>query len=123
MRASLNVANAQSLTPARRDAIVAAAGQANPYARLLRDSALEYPLWDETAAAVMACRDLVTRFVVAYADVEMGFDEPDLGRLHVWGEGFAPAHSRRVNYVLEVDQEAVFERVAHAVVNLPKVCS
>ena len=83
---------------------------------------VRYPLWDETAAAVMAFPGLVTERVEAWADVDMGFDGPDLGRLHLWGEGFAPGHARKVSYILEVDGEGFLERVRHAVLELPRVC-
>ncbi|KAA6406894.1 MAG: hypothetical protein FRX48_09392 [Lasallia pustulata] len=117
-----NVANQQYLSPAQRAAVLAAADPANPYARLLESFELAFPLWDETAAAVMAWPELVTASVVAYADVDTAFDGPDLGRLHVWAEEFAPPHTRRVNYVLGIDQEAFYERVMHAVAHPPKAC-
>ena len=103
--------------------MLAAADPANPYARLLESFELAFPLWDETAAAVTAWPELVTASVVAYADVDTAFDGPDLGRLHVWAEEFAPPHTRRVNYVLGIDQEAFYERVMHAVAHPPKACS
>ena len=41
------------------------------------------PLWDETAAAIMAFPDLVVEKVKAYMDVNTAFDGPDLGRTHL----------------------------------------
>lgn len=69
---------------------------------------IQFPLWDEAAAATVAWLGLVTRWVEAYADVDTGFGGPHLGRLHLWGEGFAPGYTRRVNYVLGVGSGGIF---------------
>ena len=87
----------------------------------MNDYAIVYPLWDETAAAIMAFPELVTNSTVAYMDVNTAFDCPDLGRTHLWSEEFAPSHTRSVNYVLGIDQEAFFEKVA-SVLKSPGTC-
>ena len=94
----------------------------NAYARLMEDYEIGLPLWDETAAAIMAFPELVTEMVGAYMDVDTAFDSPDLGRTHLWSKQFAPSHTREVNYVLGINQTAFFERVEQVLFNPPSPC-
>ena len=91
----------------------------NAYARLMEDYEITLPLWDETAAAIMAFPELVTEQVKAYMDVNTAFDSPDLARTHLWSKQFAPSHTREVNYVLGINQTAFFERVEQVLINPP----
>ena len=114
-----NVANQQYLT---QDMIYTITNSStNPYAQLMNDYYFSLPLWDETAAAIMAYPELVTNSTTAYMDVNTCFDGPDLGRTHLWSKEFAPSHTREVNYVLNIDQAAFFEKVEHAL-KYPKSC-
>ena len=111
-----NVANQQYLSQCMLDRITASD---NAYAQLMRDYDISFPLWDETAAAIMAYPELVTSQVKAYMDVDIVFDSPDLARTHLWSEQFAPNHTREVNYVLGVNQTAFFEHVEQVLINPP----
>ena len=114
-----NVANDQYLTQARLDKIVKSSD--NPYTRLMKDYFITLPLWDETAAAIMAWPDLVTRSVTAYMDVNTAYNCPDYGRTHLWSKEFAPNHTRSVNFVLEIDQPKFFLRMEQVLAS-PKTC-
>lgn len=111
-----NVANQQYLSQSMLDRITSSD---NAYAQLMKDYDISFPLWDETAAAIMAFPDLVTNQVKAYMDVNTAFDCPDLGRTHLWSKEFAPSHTREVNYVLDINQTAFFERVEQVLINPP----
>ena len=91
----------------------------NVYARLMKGYDIMLPLWDETAAAIMAFPDLVTGKVKAYMDVNTAFDGPDLGRTHLWSEEFKPRHTREVNYVLGINQTAFFQLVEQVLIEPP----
>ena len=114
-----NVANQQYLTQTQVNAILNASD--NAYAQLMSTYFIELPLWDETAAAIMAFPELVTGSVEAYMDVNTAFDSPDLGRTHLWSREFAPSHTRSVHYVTSVDQAGFFQRV-ESVLAKPGTC-
>ena len=111
-----NVANQQYLSQSMLDRITASD---NAYARLMMDYEISLPLWDETAAAIMAFPELVSSQVKAYIDVDTAFDSPDLARTHLWSKQFAPSHTREVNYILGINQTAFFERVEQVLINPP----
>ena len=67
----------------------------------------------------MAFPDLVTNQVKGSMDVNTAFDCPDLGRTHLWSKEFAPSHTREVNYVLDINQTAFFERVEQVLITPP----
>ena len=115
-----NVANDHSLSQSQLDKIVTS--NDNPYTRLMKDYFISLPLWDETAAAIMAWPDLVTQSITAYMDVNTAYDCPDYGRTHLWSKEFAPSHTRSVNYVLEIDQDEFFSRL-DGVLAAPKSCA
>lgn len=112
-----NVANQQYLPQSTLDRITS--HDENAYAQLMKGYDIALPLWDETAAAIMAFPDLVTSQVKAYMDVNTAFDGPDLGRTHLWSEGFAPNHTREVNYVLGINRTAFFQLVEQALIQPP----
>lgn len=87
----------------------------------MRHIDVTHPLWDETAAAIMAFPEIVTESVTAFMDVNTAFDSPDLGRTHLWSKNIAPSHTREVKYVLSINQIAFFEHVARAA-KFPKSC-
>lgn len=111
-----NVANQQYLSQTMLDRITSSD---NAYAQLMKGYDVSLPLWDETAAAIMAFPDLVTSAVKANMDVNTAFDCPDLGRTHLWSKEFAPSHTREVNYVLGINQTAFFERVEQVLIAPP----
>lgn len=114
-----NVANDQFLTQAMLDQFTSST--TSPYAALMKLYTIRLPLWDETAAAIMAFPDIVTHSVKAFMDVNTAFDCPDFGRTHLWSKDFAPSHTREVNYVLSINQTAFFEHVERAV-KYPQHC-
>ena len=119
-----DVANQQFLSQQMLDTILSsAATTGNSYAALMKNYDITYPLWDETAAAIMAFPDLVTENTVAYVDVNTAFDCPDFGRAYLWSEEFAPSHTRSVNYVLGIDQARFFEQVMNVLMAEPKACT
>jgi inosine-uridine nucleoside N-ribohydrolase len=83
----------------------------NLYSDLLKDYYLTLPLWDETAAAIMAYPELVTHSIEVYMDVSTSYDSPFYGGTYIWGDDFKPAHTRKVNYVLELDKDKYFEKL------------
>lgn len=114
-----NVANDQFLTQAMLDRFTSST--TSPYAALMKQYYITLPLWDETAAAIMAFPDIVTKSITAFMDVNTAFDCPDFGRTHLWSREFAPNHTREVNYVLSINQTAFFDHVER-VVKFPKGC-
>ena len=111
-----NVANQQYLSQSMLDRITA---HDNAYAQLMKGYDVALPLWDETAAAIMAFPDLVTGKVEAYVDVNTAFDGPDLGRTHLWSREFKPGHTREVEYVLGINQTAFFQLVEEVLIKPP----
>ena len=111
-----NVANQQYLSQSMLDRITS---HDNAYARLMKGYDITLPLWDETAAAIIAFPDLVTSQVKAYMDVNTAFDCPDLGRTHLWSKEFTPSHTREVNYILGINQTAFFQLVEQALIKPP----
>jgi inosine-uridine nucleoside N-ribohydrolase len=114
-----NVANQQYLTQSQVNTILNSSD--NAYAQLMSNYFIELPLWDETAAAIMAYPELVTGSVEAFMDVNTAFDSPDLGRTHLWSKQFAPSHTRSVHFVTSVDQAGFFQRV-ESVLAKPGTC-
>ncbi|MCJ1465430.1 hypothetical protein MMC07_004048 [Pseudocyphellaria aurata] len=114
-----NVANDQFLTQPMLDQLTSSAS--NPYAALMKQYNIKRPLWDETAAAVMAYPGIITKSVTAFMDVNVAFDCPDFGRTHLWSKEFAPSHTREVKYVLSINQTAFFEHLEH-IFKFPKAC-
>ena len=115
-----NIANNQYLTQARLDRIVKSSD--NPYTRLMMNYFIDLPLWDETAAAIMAWPDLVTKSTIAYMDVNIAYNSPDYGRTHLWSKEFAPNHTRSVNFVTDINQEKFFSRMEQVLAS-PKSCN
>lgn len=114
-----NVANDQFLTQPMLDQL--SSSTTSPYAALMKQYDIELPLWDETAAAVMAYPDIITKSVNAFMDVNTVFDCPDFGRTHLWSKDFAPSHTREVRYVLSINQTSFFEHLEQTFKS-PKAC-
>ena len=114
-----NVANDQYFTQKMVDGLISFT--TSPYSSLMKHYNIRDPLWDETAAAIMAFPEIVTKSISAFMDVNTAFDSPDLGKTHLWSKEFAPKHTREVKYVLSINQTAFFEHIEHAVKH-PKSC-
>jgi inosine-uridine nucleoside N-ribohydrolase len=112
-----NVANSIYLSNATVQSITSKAP--NLYSDLLKDYYLGFPLWDEIAAAIMAYPELVTHSIEVYMDVSTAYDSPFYGGTYLWGDDFKPAHTRKVNYVLEIDKDNFFEKLDLALSNPP----
>jgi inosine-uridine nucleoside N-ribohydrolase len=93
----------------------------NLYSDLLKDYYLALPLWDEIAAAIMAFPELVTKSEEMYMDVSTAYDSPFYGGTYVWGDDFKPAHTRKVNYVLSINETMFFEKF-NASMSHPPTC-
>lgn len=93
----------------------------NLYSDLLKDYYNVLPLWDETAALIMAFPDVVTNSTEVYMDVSTAYDSPFLGGTYVWGSDFAPSHTRKVNFVTALNDTMFWERF-NASVSFPPTC-
>jgi inosine-uridine nucleoside N-ribohydrolase len=90
----------------------------NAYTQILNDSyTTQFPLWDETAAAVMVEPSLATNVTEFYIDVDTSYASPSYGNIHAYQEALKPAAQdlQKVRFVLEVDGEGVKESVRRAV--------
>lgn len=114
-----DIANKQFLTQDMVDKITST--NSTKYAALMKDYVTILPLWDETAAAIMAYPEIVTKRIAAYMDVSTAFDSPGLGESHYWAKEFAPSHTRSVDIVISINQTAFFELVEHAIIH-PQSC-
>lgn len=90
----------------------------NAYAEITRDSyPTEFPLWDETAAALMVEPSLATNVTEFYIDVDTSYASSRYGNIHAYQEALAPAAQdlKKVRYVVAVDEERVKEQVRRSV--------
>jgi inosine-uridine nucleoside N-ribohydrolase len=97
----------------------------NAYTQILNDSyPTQFPLWDETAAAVMVEPSLATNVTEFYIDVDTSYASPTYGNIHAYQEALKPKAQdlRKVRFVLEVDAEGVKENVRRAVLE-PVSCA
>jgi inosine-uridine nucleoside N-ribohydrolase len=96
----------------------------NAYTQILNDSyPTQFPLWDETAAAVMVEPRLATNVTEFYIDVDTSYASPSYGNIHAYQEALKPEAQdlRKVRFVLEVDGEGVKESVRRSVLE-PVAC-
>lgn len=114
-----NVANTQYLTPTYVDMITSSSP--NKYSDLLQDYYLALPLWDETAAMIMAFPEVVNSSIEVYMDVSTAFDSPFYGGTYLWGSDFAPKHTRVVNWVQTLDVSLFWEILTQTLMR-PKQC-
>jgi inosine-uridine nucleoside N-ribohydrolase len=114
-----NVANTIFLSNSMVQSITSKAP--NLYSDLLKDYLFFLPMWDETAAAIMAYPEIVTKSIEVYMDVSTAYDSPFYGGTYLWGNDFKPAHTRKVNFVLEVDNDALFKKLDLAL-SYPPTC-
>ena len=103
-----NVANSRYLPNTTVQNIVSKSP--NLYSDLLEDYYLGYPLWDEITAAIMAYPEVVTDSIEVYMDVSTAYDSPFYGGTYLWGNDFAPIHTRKVNYVLAINDTMFWEK-------------
>lgn len=83
-----------------------------------------FPLWDETAAAVMLEPSLVTNSTKFYLDVDTSFASPSYGNIHAYQEALAPTvqNLREINMIVSVNGTRVRDLVKESV-QYPKTCS
>ena len=83
-----------------------------------------FPLWDETAAAVMLDPSLITNSTKFYLDVDTSYASPSYGNIHGYQKALAPTvqNLREVNMVISVDGDKVKDLVKQSV-QYPKACS
>lgn len=112
-----NVANTIYLNESTVEKITSASP--NLYSDLLEDYYTGFPLWDETAAMIMAFPEIVTSSIEVWMDVSTAYDSPFLGSTFLWGADFAPSHTRTVNYVLSVDETLFWEKFDVAMAGVP----
>lgn len=91
------------------------------YGDLLNDYYYSLPLWDETAAMIMAFPNVVNESIEVYLDVSTAFDSPFYGGTYLWGEDFHPAHTRKVNYVQSLNVNLFWEILTQTLSN-PMQC-
>lgn len=90
----------------------------NPYTELMHKYyGTEFPFWDETAAAVMVDPEIVRNSTQFYLDVDTSYGSPTYGNIHAYQKGLAPRVQtlQLVDYVLEIDGEALKEGIKEAV--------
>ncbi|KAM0720707.1 hypothetical protein Q7P37_004844 [Cladosporium fusiforme] len=78
----------------------------------------QFPLWDETAAALLVEPSLATNVTEFYIDVDTSYASDRYGNIHAYQEALKPEAQdlQKVRFVLEVDEEGVKENVRRAVV-------
>jgi len=111
-----NVANQVLLTPSFFASLAEQAP--NAYTQILNDTyPTQFPLWDETAAAVLVEPSLATNVTEFYVDVDTSYASPSYGNIRAYQEALKPGAQdlRKVKFVLEVDEEGVKENVRRAV--------
>jgi len=97
----------------------------NAYTDILTDTyPTQFPLWDETAAALMVEPSLATNVTEFYIDVDTSYASSRYGNIHAYQEALAPAAQdlKKVRFVLEVDEAGVKENIRRAVVE-PVSCA
>lgn len=96
----------------------------NAYTEILATYPTQFPLWDETAAALMVEPSLATNVTEFYVDVDTSYASPTYGNIHAYQEALKPAAQdlKKIRYVVEVDEEGVKETVRRAVLE-PVSCA
>ena len=113
-----NVANTQYMSDAYIETVTA---NPNLYSDLIEDYFNILPLWDETAAMIMAFPNVVNSSTEVYMDVSTAYDSPFYGGTYLWGADFAPSHVRLVNYVQTLDVPLFWDILTQTLEN-PKQC-
>lgn len=89
-----------------------------PYTELISNYyGTEFPLWYETAAAVMLEPSIVKNSTKFYLDVDTSYASPGYGNIHAYQKALAPTAQslQKVNFVIEIDGDALKQRVKEAV--------
>lgn len=90
----------------------------NAYTDILTDTyPTQFPLWDETAAALLVEPSLATNVTEFYIDVDTSYASSRYGNIHAYQEALAPKAQdlKKVRFVLEVDEEGVKEQIRRTV--------
>ncbi|KAJ5232868.1 hypothetical protein N7468_005824 [Penicillium chermesinum] len=95
----------------------------NPYSKLFHDYYdLSFPFWDETAAALMVEPSLAINQTSVFLDVDTSYGSPNYGNIHVYQKALAPDGIREVNFVFQVDEDRLKQRIKHSL-QYPKTCA
>ncbi|CAD0041354.1 unnamed protein product, partial [Aureobasidium pullulans] len=117
-----NVANQVSVTQEYLDDIYKVK---NPYSSLMHKYyGTIFPLWDETAAAIMLDPTIVKNTTSFYLDVDTAPSSPNYGNIHAYQEALKPTaqNLQKVNMVVSIDGNRLKKWVKRAV-QYPKSCS
>ena len=57
-----------------------------------------------------------------YVDVDIAYDSPSYGNLHVYQQALAPPDARLATYVNQVDGSKLLSKIKHALQH-PKTCN
>jgi inosine-uridine nucleoside N-ribohydrolase len=96
-----------------------------PYSELMFNHyGTEFPFWDETAAAVMLEPSIVRNSTRFYVDVDTSFGSPNYGNIRAYQQALAPRGQQlqEVNFVIEIDGDALKRRIKESVQYSPAVC-
>jgi len=117
-----NVANQVSVTQEYLDEIYEVK---NPYSTLMyKYYGTIFPLWDETAAAIMLDPTIVQNTTSFYLDVDTAPSSPSYGNIHAYQEALKPSaqNLQKVNMVVSIDGNRLKDWVKRAV-QYPKTCA
>ncbi|KAH0373147.1 nucleoside hydrolase, partial [Aureobasidium melanogenum] len=97
----------------------------NPYSTLMHEYyGTIFPLWDETAAAILLDPTIVKNTTSFYLDVDTAPSSPSYGNIHAYQEALKPTaqNLQKVNMVVSVDGNRLKKWVKRAV-QYPKSCA
>ncbi|CAD0110002.1 unnamed protein product [Aureobasidium uvarum] len=117
-----NVANQVSVTQEYLDDIYKVK---NPYSTLMHKYyGTIFPLWDETAAAILLDPTIVKNTTSFYLDVDTAPSSPSYGNIHAYQEALKPSaqNLQKVNMVVSIDGNKLKKWVKRAV-QYPKTCA
>ncbi|KAI5208619.1 nucleoside hydrolase [Aureobasidium subglaciale] len=117
-----NVANQVSVTQEYLDDIYKVK---NPYSSLMHKYyGTIFPLWDETAAAIMLDPTIIKNTTSFYLDVDTAPSSPTYGNIHAYQEALKPVAQKlqKVNMVVSIDGNRLKKWVKRAV-QYPKTCA
>ncbi|KAG9697178.1 nucleoside hydrolase, partial [Aureobasidium melanogenum] len=97
----------------------------NPYSTLMHEYyGTIFPLWDETAAAILLDPTIVKNTTSFYLDVDTAPSSPSYGNIHAYQEALKPTaqNLQKVNMVVSIDGNRLKKWVKRAV-QYPKSCA
>jgi inosine-uridine nucleoside N-ribohydrolase len=84
-----------------------------------------FPFWDETAAAIMVDRNIVTNSTDFYIDVDTSYASPSYGNIRAYQKALAPKaqNLKKVKYPLSIDGAALKSQIKASLQYPPQVCA